>query len=167
MSNRKITLPQPRATRVMNPNGLDRSPVHLLHRAAQSVGDVFDSMIGDEGLTPRQLIVLATVGDDEGLSQTTIVLRTNIDRSTTADIVKRLKRKGWLQRQRTKEDARAYAVKLTDEGRRVLRSAEPLARRVDTRVLGALPASQRERFIEALALIVETLEKASSDNVRA
>jgi hypothetical protein len=34
-------------------------------------------------------------------------------------------------------------------------------------VLGALPASQRERFIEALALIVETLEKASSDNLRA
>ena len=151
----------------MNANGLNRSPVHLLHRAGQSVGEVFDSVIGDKGLTPRQLIVLATVGDDEGLSQTAIVLRTNIDRSTTADIVKRLKRKGWLQRHRTKEDARAYAVKLTDEGRRVLRSAEPLSRRVDTRVLGALPASQRERFIEALSLIVETLEKAASDSVRA
>ena len=126
-----------------------------------------NSIIGEKGLTPRQLIVLATVGDDEGLSQTAIVLRTNIDRSTTADIVKRLKRKGLLQRHRTKEDARAYAVTLTEEGRRVLRSAEPLSRRVDTRVLGALPASQRERFIEALALIVERLEKTSSGGVRA
>ncbi len=111
--------------------------------------------------------MLATVGDNEGLSQTAIVLRTNIDRSTTADIVKRLKRKGLLQRHRTKEDARAYAVTLTEEGRRVLRSAEPLSRRVDTRVLGALPASQRERFIQALALIVERLEKTSSGGVRA
>ena len=151
----------------MNANGLGRSPVHLLHRAAQSVGEVFDSVIGEKGLTPRQLMVLATVGDNEGLSQTAIVLCTNIDRSTTADIVKRLKRKGLLQRHRTKEDARAYAVTLTEEGRRVLRSAEPLSRRVDTRVLGALPASQRERFIQALALIVERLEKTSSGGVRA
>jgi DNA-binding MarR family transcriptional regulator len=167
-SNQKTNFPQFRETRVMNANGLSRSPVHLLHRAAQSVGDVFDAVIGDKGgLTPRQLMVLAVVGDDEGLNQTAIVQRTNIDRSTTADIVKRLKKKGWLQRHRTKEDARAYAVKLTDEGRRVLRTAEPLSRRVDMRVLGALPANQRERFIEALSLIVGTLEKASPGNGRA
>lgn len=42
----------------------------------------------------------------------------------------------------------------------------PLSRRVDTRVLGALPTNQREHFIEALSLIVERLE-ASSDNSRA
>ncbi|MFZ1102753.1 MAG: helix-turn-helix domain-containing protein, partial [Hyphomicrobiaceae bacterium] len=40
--------------------------------------------------------------------------RTGIDRSTLADIVRRLTRKGLLQRCRTNEDARAYAVRLTD-----------------------------------------------------
>jgi len=160
-------LPRSSENHATHANGLNRSPVHLLHRAIQSVDELFNTIIGENGLTPRQLIVLATVGDNEGLSQTAIVLRTNIDRSTTADIVKRLKRKGLLQRHRTKEDARAYAVKLTEEGRRVLRGAEPLSRRVDTRVLGALPADQRERFIEALALIVERLEKTSPSNGRA
>ena len=57
-------------------------------------------------------------------------------------------KKGLLQRRRTKEDARAYAVKLTDEGWRVLKSAEPMAKRVDDRILSALPNAQRERFIE-------------------
>jgi len=60
---------------------------------------------------------------------------TGIDRSTLADVVRRLSKKGLLQRRRTREDARAYAVKLTDEGRRVLRGAEPLAKQVDERVL--------------------------------
>ena len=46
-----------------------------------------------------------------------------------------MQRKGLLQRRRTKEDARAYAVKLTDEGWRVLRGAEPLAKRVDDSIL--------------------------------
>jgi len=109
------------------------------------------------GLTPRQLAVLVTVAQNEGLSQTDLVDRTGIDRSTLADIVKRLKGKGLLQRKRTKEDARAYAVKLTEEGQRVLRTAEPLAKRVDQRIRDALPAKRREEFMGALASIVSTL----------
>lgn len=102
-----------------------------------------------------------TVAQNEGLSQTGLVDRTGIDRSTLADIVRRMQKKGLLQRRRTKEDARAYAVKLTDEGRRVLRSAEPLAKRVDERILEALPSKQREQFLDELVAIVETLQKLS------
>jgi len=116
----------------------------------------------DGDLTPRQLAVLVTVANNEGLSQTGLVDRTGIDRSTLADIVRRMQRKGLLQRRRTKEDARAYAVKLTDEGRRVLRIAEPLSRRVDDRILEALPAKQREQFIDDLLAIVDALQKISS-----
>jgi MarR family transcriptional regulator, temperature-dependent positive regulator of motility len=115
---------------------------------------VFDQVIGKKDLTPRQLLILSTVADNEGASQTDIVIHTNIDRSTTSDVIKRLQRNGLLQRRRSKEDARAYAVTLTEEGRRVLRHAAPLSRRIDARVLAALPAAQRERFIEALSGIV-------------
>lgn len=141
-------------------NGLDRSPVHLLHRAGQCAVDIFQAEISD--LTPRQLAILTTVASDEGASQTKLVDTTGIDRSTLADIVKRLVRKGLLQRRRTREDARAYAVKLTDEGRRVLTAANPVARRVDERLLGALPGKQREAFLTALASIVETLQTLAS-----
>ena len=79
-------------------------------------------------------------------------------RSRSPDLVKRLKRKGLLQRKRTKEDARAYAVKLTEEGRKVVRTAEPLARRVDERILDALPAKRRTEFMSALASIIGALE---------
>ena len=135
---------------------LDRSPVHLLHRAGQCAADIFQAEISD--LTPRQLAVLMTVARDEGASQTKLVGATNIDRSTLADIVRRLCRKGLLQRRRTRQDARAYAVRLTDEGWRVLKIADPVARRVDERVLGALPDKQREAFLTALTSIVEALQ---------
>ncbi len=138
---------------------LSRSPIHLLHRAGQCAGDVFHAELQDGDLTPRQYAVLVTVSANEGLSQTGLVERTGIDRSTLADIVRRMLKKGLLQRRRTKEDARAYAVKLTEEGRRVLRSADPLARRVDERILEGLPARQREQFLSDLAVIVETLSR--------
>lgn len=136
---------------------LEQSPIHLLHRAGQCAGDVFQSEMRTEDLTPRQYAVLVAVAENEGLSQTNLVEMTGIDRSTLADIIRRMLKKGLVQRRRTKEDARAYAVKLTEEGRRILRSAEPMARRVDDRILQALPAAQRERFLSDLNTIVDAL----------
>jgi DNA-binding MarR family transcriptional regulator len=145
--------------RETNTDRLARSPIHLLHRAGQCAGDIFHAEMKVDGLTPRQLAVLVTVAQNEGLSQTGLVERTGIDRSTLADIVRRMQRKGLLQRRRTKEDARAYAVKLTDEGKKALRTAEPLARKVDDRILDALPDREREKFVNGLVAIVDTLQK--------
>ncbi len=139
------------------PNRLERSPLHLLHRAGQCAAEVFQAELGGGDLTPRQFAVLVTVSQNEGLSQTHLVDRTGIDRSTLADIVRRMLKKGLLQRRRTKEDARAYAVKLTEEGWRVLKSAEPLSRKVDDKILSALSAGQRDKFLLDLNSIVQVL----------
>ena len=120
--------------------------------------------MGEGDLTPRQYAVLVAVSQNEGLSQTDLVERTGVDRSTLADIVRRMLKKGLLQRRRTKDDARAYAVKLTDEGWRILKAADPLARRVDEKILAALPGQQRERFLQDLTLIVEALGKLQTES---
>jgi len=140
---------------------LERSPIHLLHRAGQCAGDIFQLEMGGGDLTPRQYAVLITVSQQEGLSQTHLVEKTGIDRSTLADIVRRMLKKGLLQRRRTIEDARAYAVKLTEEGWRTLKSTDPVAKRVDDKILAVLPSSQRERFVQDLNTIVQSIGKMS------
>jgi DNA-binding MarR family transcriptional regulator len=120
--------------------------------------------MGAADLTPRQYAVLVTVSIWEGLSQTELVEKTGIDRSTLADIVRRMLKKGYLQRRRTKEDARAYAVKLTDEGWNALKAADPLVKRVDDKILSTLASpQQRDRFLEDLNTIVNALSKLESD----
>ena len=141
---------------------LERSPIHLLHRAVQCAADIFQGEMVEGDLTPRQYAVLVAVSQNEGLSQTQLVDRTGVDRSTLADIVRRMLKKGLLQRRRTKDDARAYSVKLTDEGWRVLKVADPLAKRVDDKILAALPGQQRERFVQDLHAIVDALGKLQS-----
>jgi MarR family transcriptional regulator, temperature-dependent positive regulator of motility len=137
--------------------GLETSAVHLLHRAGQRAGDVFSDEMSRVKLTPRQYAVLVSVAENEGLSQTGLVERTGIDRSTLADIIRRMLRKGLLQRKRTKEDARAYSVRLTEEGRQQLEAAAPGAARSEERLLAALPGDQRVAFIAALAAIVRSI----------
>jgi DNA-binding MarR family transcriptional regulator len=142
-----------------NTSRLERSPIHLLHRAGQCAGDIFQLEMGGGDLTPRQYAVLVTVSQQEGLSQTHLVEKTGIDRSTLADIVRRMLKKGLLQRRRTKEDARAYAVKLTEEGWRSLKATDPVAKRVDDKILAVLPTNQRERFVQDLNTIVQSIGK--------
>lgn len=139
---------------------LERSPLHLLHRAGQCASEVFQVEVGSDELTPRQYAILVTVAHHEGVSQTQLVDLTGIDRSTLADVVRRMLKKGLLQRRRTRDDARAYAVKLTEEGSRVLKTHEPMARRVDERILASLPAQQRDRFLQDLNAIVEALDRS-------
>lgn len=141
---------------------LERSPIHLLHRAGQCAGDIFQGRLGATDLTPRQFAVLVTVAQNEGLSQTHLVDKTGIDRSTLADIVRRMLKKNLLQRRRTREDARAYAVKLTEEGWRTLRTVEPAAIEVDHIILSALEQSDRDQFINNLNTIVAALTAIAS-----
>ena len=151
-------MPRARAAYPDGPAGPQLVVAEGLHRAYQSAVEIFKAEMKIDGLTPRQLAVLMAVGENEGLSQTGVVDRTGIDRSTVAEMVRRMHRKGLLQRRRTRDDARAYALKLTDAGRRALRAAEPLAKTVDARVLNALPSVRRDQFIDALRTIVAALE---------
>lgn len=136
---------------------LNHSAIHLLHRAGQCAGDLFTKEVMHDGLTPRQFAVLLTVSRKEGLSQTDIVDRTGIDRSTLADIIRRMLNKSLIARRRSKSDARVYSVALTDEGRKALLEAEPAAVQADTRLLAALAPAKRGEFMESLAVIVRAM----------
>ena len=78
------------------------SPLHLLHRAGQRADYLFARHVGSHAFTPRQFAVLQAVADADGLSQTAIMTATGIDRSGTAELVRRLVSSGLLQRRRTK-----------------------------------------------------------------
>ena len=123
-----------------------RSPLHLLHRASQCAENIFRDAVGKADLTARQFAVLTAIAQEEGASQTRLVELTGIDRSTLADVVRRLTRNGLVQRRRTKADARAYAVRLTAEGRDFMRDVDPLVAKADQKILEATRGSSREFF---------------------
>jgi DNA-binding MarR family transcriptional regulator len=102
-------------------------------------------------------MVLKAVAASDEPSQTVLVEMTGIDRSTLADIVRRLVARGLLHRKRTRRDARMYAVRLTEKGTAALKQSEPAARSTDERILGSLPTAQREAFMDALTKIVSTI----------
>ena len=152
-------------TKTSNGKSHDVSAIHLLHRAGQCADELFAMNTGKTDLTPRQFAVLSTVAQTEDVSQTSIVDATGIDRSTLADIVRRLVERGLLARRRTKQDARMYAVRLSAAGRAAVDAASAGATETNDTILAALPASQRAVFVNALQKIVQTMGPISSARV--
>ncbi len=134
---------------------LARSPSHLLHRVLQLALDIYAEETGKGALTQRQYAVLAAASTTDGASQTDLVNMTGIDRSTLADMVARMIEKGWLGRERSKTDARAKTVRLTEKGRAALNDIAPKVEAADERILANLVASRRSGFISALGSLAE------------
>ena len=87
-----------------------------------------------------------------------IVDITGIDRSTLAEMVRRMLERGLLSRERTEEDQRANAVAISPSGRKALRSARNASDRAEKALLETLPMPDRQKFVRALAQIAEAGE---------
>src|SRR5690554_6370088 len=129
---------------------LENSLSHLLRRAQQFAYEQFVQQMGTSSLTPRQFIVLFAVDEEEGLSQTDLVNRTGIDRSTLADMISLMIKSGLLARKRTAEDARANSVRLIAAGRRALKGEMPKALAAEQALLDVLSKSAQNDLIKAL-----------------
>jgi DNA-binding MarR family transcriptional regulator len=132
---------------------LARSPSHLLHRAQQISSEYLARAVRDAGLTHRQYVVLSAVAANEGLTQTALVEQTGIDRSTLAELINRMEKRGLVVRERAPHDARANVVSLGEEGRQSLKTCQDKAEQADQAVLSALPKAKRASFLNLLAIL--------------
>jgi DNA-binding MarR family transcriptional regulator len=140
---------------------LDRSPSHLLHRALQRALDIYAEEFGDGAITQRQFAVLAAAEAREGATQADLVRTTGIDRSTLADMARRMIDKGLLERERSTMDARANAVRLTDAGRTALMDAGPRMAAADARLLKLIGGGgRRSAFVSLLQDLVRKADHA-------
>jgi DNA-binding MarR family transcriptional regulator len=141
---------------------LSQSPSHLLRRCVQYANDLFSREPGSSDLTKQQFTVLAAVEQNEGMSQTDLVAITGIDRSTLAEMIRRMIDKGLLDRERTEADQRANAVRIAMAGKKALRGARSASDRVERALLAGLNAADRTRFLKMLSTVVSQAESEGS-----
>jgi DNA-binding MarR family transcriptional regulator len=137
---------------------LSQAPSHLLRRCVQYANDLFSQEPGASDLTKQQYTVLAAVEQNEGMSQTDLVNITGIDRSTLAEMIRRMIEKGLLDRERTETDQRANAVRIAPSGRKALRSARSASERVEKTLLASLNSADRTKFVRMLTTVVTQAE---------
>lgn len=143
------------------PFRLADSTSHLLHRAEQMAADRFAQLAG-ETITLRQFAVLAAIADAKGASQTDLARATGIDRSTLAEMLKRMQDRGWITRSPSANDARVQSVHLDGTGSMILAASTQHARAADAAILDALPRTKRRAFLATLVKLAEISDAAAA-----
>jgi DNA-binding MarR family transcriptional regulator len=135
-------------------------PGHLLRRCQQRAVDLFTAELGPDGPTPRQFALMVCIRQNPGASQIELVRLSGIDRSTLAEMLRRLLRRGLVARQRTDGDRRANALRLTEAGEAMLARAVPIVADVQSRILAPIPRTQHKRFLALLRRIADLPDSA-------
>lgn len=148
------------------PYRLALSTSHLLHRAEQLAADRFTQLVGDT-VTLRQFAVLAAVAETPGLSQIDLVRATGIDRSTLADMLNRMEKRGLIDRATSESDGRARTVTLTTNGRAAFHASIRHARAADAAILDMLPRTKSKSLQSILMKLAKLADEAAAKAERA
>lgn len=129
--------------------GADIGPLyhtgHLLRRAQQLHQALWIREVSSE-VSSVQFAALLVIRLRPGLSQAELCDELGLDRSTIADLVDRMVRRGLLARARSTEDRRRKVLTITEHGAATLDEINPGVERVDALLTETLAASERDEL---------------------
>ena len=129
---------------------IEKSVGFLLAKAYQRACALFKEEFDRYDLTPQQFGLLAFLWIEDGLSQSELSARSQIDRTTMGGLVDRLEKEGLVKRLPHPDDRRAYQVFLTPRGKSLEEELCAVANRVQGRVNAPLTAGEQATLVRLL-----------------
>lgn len=126
---------------------------YLIRRAQQLHVATWARVVSTD-ITSVQYSILAVVARLGEASQRELCDEADLDRSTVADLVARMERRGLVDRKRDPADARRNAVTLTEHGRSEFQRLRPLVEEVQRELVAALSEQDAAELRRILALML-------------
>ena len=144
---------------VARPDGsLSAAPGHVVRRLHQAYSAAWARFV-DPVLTGPQYAVLMAVDAFPGIDQGSIAGRVALDRSTMADVCRRLEDRALLRRETAPGDGRRKLLRLTDDGALVLADVGARVARLHERMLAE---DDTDVFLERLNGLVDRWDRLSA-----
>ncbi|MEU5432777.1 MarR family transcriptional regulator [Streptomyces sp. NPDC020719] len=145
---------------------LSGHPGHLARRLQQAHHLLWTTMVSEQTTSP-QFAVLNTLVADPGLDQRTVGERVGLDRSTIAEVVSRLTRRGLLRKRRDPHDGRRSLLAVTDEGRALHRELTARTARMNQVFLAPLAPAEQSVFLDLLRRVAAAADGLSAADEQA
>jgi DNA-binding MarR family transcriptional regulator len=130
----------------------------LLRKVSAASFEGFSSIAAEHGLHPMHFGMLNIIEAEEPISQRQLSSRTGIDPSTMVGRMDVLYDQGLVDRKRSTEDRRSYEIRLSAEGRRVLRELRKRAKQQADGFFAPLSSREREQLHALLAKLAMSLD---------
>ncbi|SNT73418.1 MarR family winged helix-turn-helix transcriptional regulator [Paracoccus seriniphilus] len=138
-------------------------PGYLVRRLHQIHIGLFAEACDGMDLTAVQYAMLSVLYSGEEFDQLSLSKAVGIDRTSGADVIKRLVRRGLATREPSEADRRAQVVRITEEGRVFVRQVRPLMEEAQDKFVSPLTKEERKVFMRLLSKLI----KANNDASRA
>lgn len=131
--------------------------IKTLHTIDQAIHEAFRTRAP---LRVSPWMVCRALSDNPGVSQTTLVDLSGVDRSTLSDIVRRLIDGGLIDRRDNKYDSRAWTLVLTKKGETLTRESTAIAEEVTSALLASVSKQHAAGLIAGLSSMASVDLKA-------
>jgi len=140
----------------------------LMRRAWYGLNQAFRRSVSHTDATPDQFTVLRTLseGDPAGLTQSELTRMMSSDPNTVASLLERMEKSGWVERKPHETDRRANRILILPSGNEKLTEMRGIAINLQAKILGVLPESKREPFLEELAQVADACSQAADAAAR-
>ncbi|WP_019122562.1 MarR family winged helix-turn-helix transcriptional regulator [Brevibacillus massiliensis] len=110
------------------------------------------------GITPEQWLVLFRLGEQDGINQKEIAVRSAKDQPTTARILDVLHKKSLIEKRTCPMDRRSFLVTMTEKGKALLEQTIPVERKAVDDMLDGVDHAQLELFRRTLWQINQNID---------
>jgi DNA-binding MarR family transcriptional regulator len=148
-------MPKKKSTDLPTLEMLSSRPGYLVRRLNQIHYAIFLEECREFGITPVQYGMLTALSVTPGLDQKTLGHEVGLDRTTTADVLKRLEERGLVRRVPSAIDGRVKNAFITPEGERITHGMFEAMARAQERLMAPLSATDRKKFMDLLMVLVE------------
>jgi MarR family transcriptional regulator, lower aerobic nicotinate degradation pathway regulator len=155
-----LTSPQtpPSGTAPHLPEELVASTTFLLKRLGYAAKDRAMAAYETTGLHPYHHAVMLVLGEGSRETQGAIADALGYDRGQLVGLLDELEERGLVERRRDPDDRRRHLVRLTPDGKRMLRRLRALARRIEDEFLAPLSEEDRASLHALLLRLAERHE---------
>jgi DNA-binding MarR family transcriptional regulator len=108
-------------------------------------------------LSPAKARLLEYIASHDGTSQAELAKATDTDKALTGRSVEAFVESGWVRRDRSKDDGRAYILSLSPSGRKIVRQFGSVRNQILERVTKALDSNDLEDFSRIVTKLLATM----------
>lgn len=132
---------------------IEKSIGFLLAKAYQRAYALFKEELDRYNLTPQQFGLLAFLWIEDGMSQSDLSARSQIDRTTMGGLIDRLEKEHLVERRPHPDDRRAYRICLTHKGKSLENELTAVAEHALGKVTSPLTDQEHETLVRLLTKI--------------
>ena len=149
----------------MPTDDLDRTFGFLVHDIGRLMRREFERRVRDMGFTRNQWRVLAHLRRIDGINQSQLADRMDVEPIVLVRLLDKLEKGGYVQRRQDPQDRRAYLLYLTDKAGPLIERLEAISVELREAMLGTLSADERDTLIEMLMRIKSRMTNKTTEKL--